>query len=522
MKCININLAVLTALIFGLAACGGGGGGGDTVTPPPMNLAPIANAGADQNVSTLSKVVLDGTHSFDEDGDLINYTWSILSVPPGSNITSLAYPDSAKPLFRPDADGVYQLSLAVTDGQQNSAASDSVVITASSGNSAPVANAGRDQSVKTNTLVTLDGNKSSDTNNTTLTYAWSFQAVPTDAAPPILNGASTANPTFTPLVNGDYVLLLTVSDGSLSSMADSVRVTATTGNSAPMANAGITRHVAVGSQLTLNGANSTDADTNDILNYQWQLVSRPTGSNVTGASNSNVASPNFTTDLPGVFVFGLMVNDGRLASNMDTVSINVYPPISDQLAAVASAITLTPSQTLPINSGSSGGVSYTFQVLGYALCVPDDPYIIPLASSTLPETIYGCTNTVSPPSHNLAVDGSQVTVTVTIPKLYIDLDISTSVTGNDSGYIELTNVVITSVIALTTHEGSVYDYINSVSSNVSHASIAIYTSDSVLNSLGVLALVSNSIAPGLDDIMRQATDDVVQQALIDSRGADIQ
>jgi len=78
-------------------------------------------------------------------------------------------------------DGICDL-LTVNDGTVNSIP-DTVMVTAASANSAPVANAGPDQNVATASLVTLNGSGSSDADGDTLTYAWSFTSVP-PAAPP--------------------------------------------------------------------------------------------------------------------------------------------------------------------------------------------------------------------------------------------------------------------------------------------------------------------------------------------------
>ncbi|MDZ7586422.1 MAG: PKD domain-containing protein, partial [Patescibacteria group bacterium] len=48
------------------------------------NSSPVANTGKDLNVSTSSKVTLDGSGSSDANGDLLTYQWTLTSVPAGS------------------------------------------------------------------------------------------------------------------------------------------------------------------------------------------------------------------------------------------------------------------------------------------------------------------------------------------------------------------------------------------------------------------------------------------------------
>ena len=99
------------------------------ITPSyTVNTPPVADAGANQNVTTGSTVTLNGSGSFDADGNPLTYQWSFVSKPSGSS-AALYDPTAVKPAFTADIDGNYVLSLVVNDGTVNSAA-DSVTITA--------------------------------------------------------------------------------------------------------------------------------------------------------------------------------------------------------------------------------------------------------------------------------------------------------------------------------------------------------------------------------------------------------
>ncbi|MFN8558365.1 MAG: PKD domain-containing protein [Dehalococcoidia bacterium] len=82
---------------------------------PRLNTQPVAVAGPDQRVSMGATVRLDGSGSFDEDGDPLGYHWAIVGRPPQSD-TPLRDPESARPSFTPDRPGVYTLELRVHDG----------------------------------------------------------------------------------------------------------------------------------------------------------------------------------------------------------------------------------------------------------------------------------------------------------------------------------------------------------------------------------------------------------------------
>lgn len=68
------------------------------------------------------KATLNGSPSFDPNGDPLSFTWSVLTVPSGSAITqsSLTGADAALVSFLPDRFGTYELSLTVHDGKADS------------------------------------------------------------------------------------------------------------------------------------------------------------------------------------------------------------------------------------------------------------------------------------------------------------------------------------------------------------------------------------------------------------------
>jgi hypothetical protein len=72
-----------------------------TVSILSVNHPPVANAGKDQQVKVGDLVTLDGRNSYDPDGDLITYRWTITETPLGS-VAALSNPTSVVPTFVPD------------------------------------------------------------------------------------------------------------------------------------------------------------------------------------------------------------------------------------------------------------------------------------------------------------------------------------------------------------------------------------------------------------------------------------
>ena len=194
-----------------------------TVTITSNNVAPVANAGPDQGGKLPGAVInLDGSGSFDANGDSLTYAWTFVSKPAGSTAT-LTGSTTVSPSFTVDlVTGNYVVQLIVNDGTVNSPAN-SVII--STGNVAPVANAGPDQGgVVPLSLIFLDGSGSFDANGDPLTFSWSIITKPAGSAA-VLENATTEAPTFTVDLIGTYVVQLIVNDGTADSPADDVTIT---------------------------------------------------------------------------------------------------------------------------------------------------------------------------------------------------------------------------------------------------------------------------------------------------------
>lgn len=298
------------------------------VTSSVENTAPTANAGNDQNVtlstSSVVTVTLDGTNSTDPENDTLTYKWAWMSYPSALTAAPSLTTTSPKPTFTPTVSGTYVLSLTVNDGKKSSEP-DSITITVNASNSAPVAVAGTDQYVPVSSTnkITLNGSGSydSDTGQTaTLTYKWYLSSPAADTTA-VLSSSTATSPTFYASSAGVYVASLVVTDanGSASTVSQT-RVTASTANSPPVANAGVIQTVSGATRVTLDGSASSDAD-GDTITYAWSIQSAPDLNTVTTLTNATTVAPSFTPNTPGVYVIKLIVNDGKVSSAAHTVTI---------------------------------------------------------------------------------------------------------------------------------------------------------------------------------------------------------
>lgn len=278
------------------------------------NQPPVANAGTDQTIYVTDTVTLDGSSSTDTEGGPLGFSWSFTAVPDGSGAT-LSDPAAIMPHFQVDLAGTYTVQLIVNDGALDSAP-DTVSIDTL--NSAPVADAGPDQTVHAGSVVLLDGSGSTDVDDNPLTYLWSLPARPADSSA-ALDNPNVVGPGFVADWPGEYIGELVVNDGFEHSVPDSVVIT--TENSRPVADAGADQTGFVGDTISLDGNGSADAD-KDPLSYLWALTALPEGSTAALTAETS-AITSLVPDLPGLYVGQLIVNDGFQDSDPDTAKVTI-------------------------------------------------------------------------------------------------------------------------------------------------------------------------------------------------------
>ena len=137
------------------------------------------------------------------------------------------------------------------------------------------------------------------------------------------------------------------------------------GNAPPVAQAGLDQTVQVGTIVRLDGGDSADVDGNR-LTYRWELLSRPSGS-VAALSDVTAIMPTLMIDVPGTYTLQLIVNDGRIDSEPDTVLITTInsPPVGvagqDQTVFVTQSVFLDGTQSRDVDGDA---LSFNWAFLG--------------------------------------------------------------------------------------------------------------------------------------------------------------
>jgi hypothetical protein len=352
------------------------------------NTPPVANAGPDQTVVVGQTVTLDGSASTDADGDPLQYRWSFVARPTGSQAT-LSDSTLVHPTFVVDRPGMYTVQLLVNDGKADSAP-DAVAVTTI--NALPVANAGPDQTVLVGQTVTLDGSQSSDVDGDALSHRWSFTIVPTGSQAN-LSDPMAIQPTFVVDLPGTYVVQLIVNDGTLDSTPATVRVT--TVNRPPILASIGNRTVVVGNTLVLQLA-ATDPD-GDPLTFAVDPL--PANASLDATTGRFIFTPGASQ--VGTLVLTFKVSDGQLTAEAPiTVTVTECQPptitaITPLTGPVGTEVTITgtnlncgTAQTLTLNGvpavitslspteiktsiplGGEGGL-FTFSTPGGTITVP--------------------------------------------------------------------------------------------------------------------------------------------------------
>jgi PKD repeat protein len=266
------------------------------------DMPPTAVAGSDIWTDEDTLVSFDGSGSSDDVG-IANYTWTIVEL--SEEMYGVA------PSYMFAEPGVYTVELVVTDTIGQASTPSALLVTVND-TTAPVANAGTDQTVNLGDAVTLNASGSSD-NLGVVNYTWSF----TDGT---YFELYTMEITHTFSSAGAHVVNLTVWDAAGHSNSDSVTVTV---NGPPVADAGPDQLVDVGATVGFDGSGSSDdLDSLAQLNLTWTFSYNSAPQVMYGET------PSFQFLISGQYTVTLTVTDTMGLYTADTMVVTVNAPPS--------------------------------------------------------------------------------------------------------------------------------------------------------------------------------------------------
>ncbi|MCF7920671.1 MAG: choice-of-anchor J domain-containing protein [Candidatus Cloacimonetes bacterium] len=285
-----------------------------TVNDIGLEHPPVALAGLDQTVDELTDVHLDGSASFDPDGDIITYLWT---APPQITLqnATTSTPSFTAPDVTEDTD--FMINLVCSDGTFNSPA-DMLIVTVLYVNHAPV--------------IMLPDNLSFPEDGSLIV---DFSAYITDIDPDDLTLDVSGNSdimvditdlqvTFSAAENwfGSEIMTFTIDDnlGRLTD-SDDIEIIVEPVNDAPEADAGDDQMAHDGQIVTLDATGSSDIE-GDELTFMWIA---PGGIML---SDPYSANPTFTapqTTDPEDYTFTLQVSDDQTReTDTDEVIITIF------------------------------------------------------------------------------------------------------------------------------------------------------------------------------------------------------
>jgi uncharacterized repeat protein (TIGR03806 family) len=352
-----------------------------------VNGGPVAVASADilTGVAPL-EVNFTGDQSTDDVG-IASFNWSF-----GDSANAM----EANPTHTFTAEGTYEVELIVTDedGLQDT----DIVTIVVTPNQAPVAVATANVTSGEAALeVNFTGDQSTDDVGI-VSYEWNFADGET---------STETNPTYTFDVGGDYDVILTVTDVGGLVGTQTVSISVTVPNGAPLAGAGadVTEGEA---PLEVNFTGDQSSDDTGIVTYEWIFDDGGT---------SSEANPQHSFILEGTYDVVLRVTDGDGLIDEDQITIIVTetnePPVAFATSNVSEGeAPLEVSFTGDQSTDDAGVVSYAWD-FGDGVTSPEaNPTYIYNTEGT-----YTVTLTV--------IDGEGLTGTTTIEITVVESDVNT-------------------------------------------------------------------------------------------------
>ncbi|HUT21631.1 MAG TPA: Ig-like domain-containing protein, partial [Anaerolineae bacterium] len=359
-----------------------------TITVDPVNDPPVAEDDADSTDEDTSVTIDVLANDTDIDGQLDPAAVLVIDGPSHgvAGVDAL----TGQVTYTPELDWYGTESLtyqACDDGTPLPAECGTamVTITVTAVNDPPIADAGPDQSVDTNGIVTLDGSGSSDVDGDLLFYSWTQVG----GAPVTLSSTTGPSPTFA--APGDpavFTFTLAVADSLGVPALTTDQVVVVIRNQLPVARAGPYQRVPINERVTLDSSSSHDPDDDLPLRRTWTQ----TGGPPVVLDDPTAEAPTFRTpNEPTQVVFALVVTDALgMPSVPEEVRITVFDPGIRQLYLPVVTRGFVPGPDLVVRSLTATGNTVTLKIAnqgsapvkdGFWVDVYINPHTVPTAAN---------------------------------------------------------------------------------------------------------------------------------------------
>lgn len=298
-----------------------------TITVISVNDAPVAVAGSDQSVTSGVQVALDGTGSSDADGldDIASFQWTQVGGSPQVDITGSGASQAGFTAPTADTGGaLLTFRLTVTDAQGATDTDDvSVNVSILVPPQAADDTAATDEDTASAPIDVLANDFDEDGLDPTTVAV----VEPPGHGNVAVDGAN-GRIVYTPETDfyGIDVFTYKVMDNTgVYSNEATVTVTVESVNDGPTAHAGVDQSVPEGSQVILDGSQSTDVD-DGIASYLWQQTAGTPSVSIqnAGASQAGFTAPDIgetNVDL----TFTVTVTDNGGLEDADVIVVQVVP-----------------------------------------------------------------------------------------------------------------------------------------------------------------------------------------------------
>ncbi len=335
-----------------------------------VQAPPNAQTGSNQTVTEGDAVSLDGSASSDVDGVINSYLWEQTAGTTAtlSNANSVNASFNAPAVASNTTDElIFRLTVTDNDGLTDTSTLSVFVQDVLVSNIAPTADAGLDQSINENTLVTLTAAGSSD-DGSIVAYLWQQTAGLSSVT---LSDDTNVSPTFTaPLVDASNDVLsfqVTVTDDLGVQSTDSVNITVNDVDTPPTAVISDAAGVVINtlnnnSQVTLYGSFSSDPE-GPITAYNWAQTA---GTLIIAPGLSNESSFTFTTpdeDTGSISIELTVTGDEGVAQNTITASFTL---VNQAPTADAGADQLVNEGALAVTLDGSASTDVDGTITSYA------------------------------------------------------------------------------------------------------------------------------------------------------------